>query len=80
MARQSYDRYSLAVALLLFSVYAVNLAYRKAVQDTDFLARVQEYSGTGFQGLEGPAQFVLLLLMSGFFTITIVLRSRRATA
>lgn len=79
MTRRSYDRYSLTAALLIVSVYILNLTYQKAIQDTGFLSQVQEYSGSGFQGLDGPTQFVLLLLMSGFFTITLVLRSRHTS-
>lgn len=80
MAQERYTNLSLAGALVLFSVYVLNLAYKKSIQEITFISDLQESVGTGFQGLDGTMQFLLLLLMATLFTITIVLRRGAGSA
>lgn len=76
MSQERYANVSLSLAMIILGVYALNLTWMKLIQDTSFLSGVQEFSGQGFQGFEGPIQFLLLLLMALFFTITIVLKKK----
>lgn len=65
-------RISAAIALVLVSVYFVNLAYKKLVSD-GFVDAIG-----GFQGMSPVQQVVVLLLMSTFFVVFILDQSDQA--
>ena len=63
--------YSIYVAVALFLVYLLNIAYLKLVIDENLTPAIG-----GFEGISSVNQFILLLIMSTFFVMYIVHRER----
>lgn len=63
--------YSIYVAVALFVVYLLNIAYLKLVIDENLTPVIG-----GFEGISSINQFILLLIMSAFFVMYIVHRER----
>lgn len=76
MGRNVYTNIGLYGSLVVFCIYVLNVLYERF---TDIQGATPFNESIGmFLGMDGPAQFVLLLIMSALFTMAIV-SSRRTT-
>lgn len=74
MTDNGYARYSIYLAIFFAGVYFVNLAYVK------LLAEQIVQPIRGFDGLINTDQVIIIFLMSIFFVVHVIHRSRREKA